>query len=312
MTSGDARGRILSLLGHIPERATGGFERTCVHTEPDIRRFSVTYEDAPGEAVRAWLLLPPGDGPFPGVVACHQHNDEYFVGKSEAAGLYGPESAAFARTLCRAGFAVLCPDLPGFEERRPAEYERRANPFLEGGAYERHLFIDCLLHGSTLQALDLACLTRAVDVLCAQPETDGARIGVCGHSLGGQEALWLGWFDARVKAVAASCGAARIRDLQARCINHNYAMYLPGLLDAGLDMDDVLRTLCPKPLLLCQGELDTIFPIDSVRAMAQSARTEYEAQGCPERLKLLFDGGAAHRFTPAMQRAAAEFLAAWL
>ncbi len=89
----------------------------------DHTRELVEYAVAAGERVRAFLLLPSGgergDGPAPGVIASHQHADEYWLGKSQPAGLTSRKDAMYhyGVDLCRQGFVVLCPDHLGFEER---------------------------------------------------------------------------------------------------------------------------------------------------------------------------------------------------
>ena len=304
----DARSVLLGLLGRFPQRGASGCSRSHVMDADGYSMERVSYETEPGEAVSAYLLLPEGKGPHPAIVACHQHNDEYFVGKSEPAGLFCSMSGAFGAAFCRAGFAVICPDCLGFEDRRPPEFERKANPFLEGFGYERHLFIDYLLSGSTLQAKYISDLVCAVDVLASLPEVDSSRIGVCGHSLGGQEALWLGWYDERVKAVACSCGTAEIQDLQDSCINHNLAMYLPGLLGKGLDMHSVIASMAPKPFMLMYGADDPIFPSWSVDALAGKVEEAYAERGAAGSF-IHRCYGHGHGFYPEMQEDAIRFIA---
>ena len=59
---------------------------------------------------------------------------------------------------------------------------------------------------------------------------DNKRIGAIGHSLGGQEALWLAWYDDRIKVTVSSCGFSQIKNIIRDGINHNYAMYSFGFL----------------------------------------------------------------------------------
>ncbi|HSA39016.1 MAG TPA: acetylxylan esterase, partial [Mycobacterium sp.] len=49
---------------------------------------------------------------------------------------------------------------------------------------------------------------RGLDVLCALPEVDPARIGATGISGGGAHSLFVGLADDRVRAVATACGVA--------------------------------------------------------------------------------------------------------
>jgi dienelactone hydrolase len=301
---------ILALLGSFPDP---------VPVEPEIiegrdletyTRYLVRYLVEAGEQVESYLLIPRGKGPFPAIVACHQHGDEYHVGKSEPVGVYENPANTFALTFCRQGFAVICPDNLGFEQRRPGPEQREKNPFLNNGKYERLLFMDYILKGSTLQAKYISDLCRAVDTLEKIPEVDSGRIGACGHSLGGLEAFWLAWYDARVKCAVSSCGFAQISVLQKMGINHNYAMYLPALLKFG-DYSDILSDLCPKPAMLSFGREDILLPMPAVEEMIGKAHSAYKAAGYAECLtSLILEEG--HIFSPGAQKKAVDFFEKWL
>jgi hypothetical protein len=56
--------------------------------------------------------------------------------------------------------------------------------------------------------LVLVAARRAVTFLQQQPEVDPARIGACGHSMGGKLTTNLAGIDARVKAAVPSCGGS--------------------------------------------------------------------------------------------------------
>ena len=53
-------------------------------------RWSVEYSASRGERVCAYVLIPKKTGnPLPAILASHQHNGQYHLGKSETAGLAG-------------------------------------------------------------------------------------------------------------------------------------------------------------------------------------------------------------------------------
>jgi dienelactone hydrolase len=261
--------------------------------------------------VPAWLLTPrtvPPPGGWPALVAVHQHAEQYALGKSEPAGLAGDPTFAYGRDLCQRGYVVLCPDLLGFEERRPAP-ERRAQKQADA-ANERFEFTKRLLFGSCLQTKYLHDLSCAVDLLTSLPDVNGQRIGVIGHSLGGLEALWLAWYDPRVQVAVSSCGFGLLRTLIRDGIAHGCAMYVPGLL-ASADLDALLGAIAPRPFLLTAGEQDPLFPIDGVRTLVASAHQQYAAAGVPERLEArLFPAG--HGFPAEVKAAAYAFVDRWL
>ena len=262
----------------------------------------VTYDVARGERVRAILLVPRGGGRRPGILASHQHAREYWLGKSEPAGLSADARFHYGLELCRQGFVVLCPDHLGFEERQLGARPGRGGVAQDGRADEAVLFADALLHGSSLAARYLFDLQQALDVLCAEPRVDATRIGAIGHSLGGQTTLWLAFHDLRVRASFASCGFSTLAAVQARGIAHNFASYLPGLLCVG-DMDDVVAAVAPRAFGMSHGRDDAIFPFEGVQRIRARARRAFP----PGRfLSLALPGG--HDFPAEARRQAYGFL----
>jgi dienelactone hydrolase len=304
------RQNVLSILGNLPQKVPVYPEITDRQNMGTYDRCMVRYQVEPEEYIESYLLIPHGEGPFPAVVACHQHGDEYHVGKSEPVGVYEKPVNTFALTFCGEGFVVICPDNLCFENRRPSEQQRLENPFLDKGNYERLVFLNYILNGSSLQAKYISDLCRAVDVLEKTPEVDPRRIGVCGHSLGGLEAFWLAWYDPRIQCMAASCGFAQVSLLQKMGINHNFAMYLPSLLRFG-DYGDILSLMCPKPVMLSFGRDDKLLPLPAVNDMLEKALPAYREAGCNERFETHILAGG-HVFSPETQKKAAAFFKKWL
>jgi len=132
------------------------------------------------------------------------------------------------------------------------------------------------------------------------------RLGAIGHSLGGQEALWLASYDRRVRAAVSSCGFGLMRTTIRDSINHNYALYMPGLL--GLcNLDALVAKIAPHAFLLTAGETDAIFPIGGVRALTASAAVAYVERGVPNRFRaVIFPAG--HSFPDQVKADAYAFL----
>jgi dienelactone hydrolase len=266
-----------------------------------------------GERVAAWLLTPQGTAPrdgWPAVLAVHQHAGQYDLGKAEPAGLAGDPMYHYGRELCRRGYVVLCPDLLCFEERRLARPGRAARRMLDGAGYERFEFTQRVLTGSCLQTKYLHDLTCAADLLASLPSVNRARLGVIGHSLGGLQALWLAWYDARIRVAVSSCGFGLVRTLVRDRINHGFATYVPGLLSVG-DLDVLAAAIAPRAFLVTAGEHDPLFPLDGVRTVVSAAQRAYAAAGVPERFEaLLFPAG--HSFPDGVKAHAYAFIDRWL
>jgi len=269
-------------------------------------RHRVTYMVDHGERVAAYLLVPEGSGRRPAMVAAHQHAGDFALGKSEPAGLSSNPMFHYGLDLCRRGYVVICPDHLCFEERRLPEWRRRDDPMVADSWWERFMATKLFLEGSSLQAKYLADLVKAIDYLVTLSEVDGDRIGVIGHSLGGQEATWLAWFDRRIGAGASSCGFAMIRAILDHEINHNMALYVPGFLRLG-DMDLLTAAIAPRAFCFSAGEEDGIFPIDSVHHIARAVGDVYREQDIGDRfLPVIFPGG--HGFPDDVKEKAYGFL----
>lgn len=303
------RDAILERLGPPPEPAPPDVDIGEWVDAGDHARALVRYAVEPSERVSAWLLRPAGAPPshgWPALLAIHQHGGRFELGKSEPAGLSDDPQYHYGLDLCRRGYVVLCPDLLCFEDRRPPADVRAANPYQDGASYEFFEFSRRLLRGSCLQTKYLHDLRCGVDVLAALPEVDATRLGTVGHSLGGQEVVWLLWFDPRLKAGFASCGIAPLRTILDAGIAHNKAMYVPDLLSI-CDLDALVAEIAPRALILSSGEDDAIFPIAGVRELCDAARAAYGRAGAADAFEAaIFAGG--HSLPDGIKARAYSFL----
>jgi len=167
-----------------------------------------------------------------------------------------------------------------------------------------------LTEGKTLQGKYVWDARRAIDYLVSRPEVDRARIGMIGHSLGGQETLFTTAADLRIKAAVSSCGFASLAVLKRDRILHNFALFVPGLAEAG-DYGAVLALVAPRPFLVAARTADPIFPRDGIEATVAAARGAYAAQDAADRLGTFYEDGE-HQFSPAMREAAYAWLDRWL
>ena len=249
-------------------------------------RWSIEYTASCGNRVLAYLLVPQNTaGPVPGIIASHQHAGQYHLGKSETSGLTGDPSMAYGAELCARGYVVLCPDHLGFEDRRQKALSGR--PAMDPRAYEHFLAGDALLRGGFLAATYLFDLQQALDVLQGLDFVDAKRLGVIGHSLGGQTALWLSAFDRRVRAGFSSCGFSTLETIQRGQFPHNSAIYVPGLLTCG-DIDEVAASIAPRAFGMSHGLSDAGFPMGGVRKIQRRCRESFSGERL---LTITFRGG---------------------
>lgn len=294
------RKTLVRLLGRMPARAA--LQPRLLERVPltGCTREKVSYLVEPGQRVSAYLFVPTAEGRQPAVLCIHQHNREYHLGKSEPAGLSGNPEQFYALELAKRGYVTLAPDMLCFEERQ--------HPSLRGMDYERFEAMRRIVAGSSLQAKMLWDLGRALDYLLTRREVDPRRIGCLGHSLGGQEALFLTAVDRRIAVGVSSCGFSSYRAVFDAAILHNLALYVPGILRYG-DLDRVLGLVAPRPFLTLAGREDPLFPLEGVQATVRGARRTYGR--FKDRLRLdVFPAG--HGFAGPMREAAYAWCDRWL
>ena len=291
MKSGEFNQKVLKALGDFPEKPELRFEIVNSEKKQGYTLQTVTYYVEEDEKVKAYLMLPDDlMEKTPAILAIHQHNGEWHRGKSEVIGEVGNPTLSYGLDLCLRGYVVLAPDLLCFEERVDPDFlEKRS-----AGDYEKFMFCKYILEGSCLQTKYLHDLSIAVDILEGLAFVDPNRLGVIGHSLGGQQATWMMWYDQRLKAGISTCGIGQLGTIIRDQVPHNFAMFVPGFLNIG-EMSDLVSNIAPRSFLLTSGAEDEIFPIDGVRTMVKVAKEKYGDLGIEEKFEaLLFDGG--HQF----------------
>lgn len=245
-------------------------------SQPGFVRHRIAYRASDGDEIPAFIFVPDHGGPHPGIVVFHQHASQWHYGKSEVAGLAGDRWQAFGPALALAGFVVLAPDSIAFEDRRhnvvgidphPDDWLQHYNEM----AYR-------LVRGDTLMRRVLRDAADAVSLLTSWDDVDRDRIGVLGHSYGGNTVLFHAAVDDRVRFGAASGAACSFRTRIGSRTPIEMSQLLPGFA-ARFDIEDLIRAIAPRPLLLVSGQEDT-YSHDAPR-LVQLASPAYAAQGTP-------------------------------
>jgi dienelactone hydrolase len=301
------RAGLLQLLGAVPVAPPPlAAERVERLDLGDLVREKVTYAVEPGERVPAFVLLPKARQSIrrPAILCHHQHGGEFQVGKDGPAGLGSDPNQHYAIELARRGYVTMVFDALCFNERQDTTGK------LKDGDYERCEAMYRITEGKSLQGKYVWDARRALDYLETRPEVDVSRLGMIGHSLGGQETLFTTAIDTRIRAAVSSCGFGSIRTLKRDRINHNYALFVPELANYG-DYGAVLALVAPRPFFVVARTEDPIFPKDGIEETLTLARRAYQAAGAADRLTTLFEAGA-HEFSPTMRGAAYAWLDRWL
>jgi pimeloyl-ACP methyl ester carboxylesterase len=204
----------------------------------------ISYQVEQGERARAYLGIPLNlEGKAPGVVALH---GTFERGIEQAAGLVDNPEKAYLDHLCRRGYVVIAPEHFVSGERVPPE-----------GAYDTTRF-----HEKHPEWTAVGKFTYehsiALDILAGLPEVDADRLGVMGHSLGGQGAIFLAAYDDRLKAAVSNCAASFFRHnpgVEHWARDHWYVYFKhirPGLLKGELppiDFHEIIAIVAPRAFL---------------------------------------------------------------
>jgi dienelactone hydrolase len=211
----------------------------------------VRVEAAKGQMLKGYLLVPPGDGPFPAVYVP-------FYDAETSVGL-NPKSTFrdFAYQLTRRGFVTLSVGSPGGDARKPDT------------------------NGNVLQPLSYLAYVAAngYQTLASLPYVDAKRVGIVGHSYGGKWAMFASCLYDKYAAAAWSDGGI-VWDEKRSNVNYWEPWYLgldpkkqrpkPGivtlenprtgayktLFESGHDLHELHALMAPRPFLVSGGSED--------------------------------------------------------
>ncbi|MFH1034245.1 MAG: dienelactone hydrolase family protein [Pseudomonadota bacterium] len=237
----------------------------------------LSFVSLEGLEVPAYLLLPAGPGPWPGVLMAHGHD----LGARSAIGLLESSDGqeALGRRLAQAGFAVLAPDLLSFGQRQipapPDPVGRRGHEIFANLAMEV---------GRPIAGLHLMDLMQAYAILRVWPGVDKQRLGVAGLSQGGRLACLLAGLEPGLGACLVASGITSV--LKVDRGNQHLHDGVPGLLRLA-DYPDLAGLVAPRALMLSWG-LREPFPycLETREAVTPDyLRPIYELAGAPGNLE---------------------------
>lgn len=214
-------------------------------TTGSIRLLDISYASPMGGRVPAYLVLPPGAGPFPALLFMH--------GNPSSRAQFLPE----AITMAEVGAASILIDGP---TARP----ELALPLADDD--------NIVVRDVQIQAI--IDLRRAVDVLLLQPEIDPQQIAFVGHSYGAILGGTLAGVERRITAYVLMTGFPRFSDSMA-------AEYRSQPLAAALDPIDPIHYVAhaaPSALLFQFGFSDPGIPPELALEYVTAASEPKEAR----------------------------------
>lgn len=240
--------------------------------------------------VRAYLLVPDGQGPFPAVNLLHDHGAHLYIGKEKMVRPFDDDSLVIADAdewvdniyggqffgdyLARHGYVVFSTDAPMWGERgRKEGVDRNKYDIIAG---------NMMMYGRCLSAFMTYDDIASTDFLATLPEVDPKRIVCAGCSMGAYRAWMLAALSDKIAACAAVCWMVTT-DVQmtwkyGRKENGGFANCIPGLRQY-LDYPHIASIACPKPMLFINGTQDKLFKIPGVEKAFGIMRDVWNSQG---------------------------------
>lgn len=151
------------------------------------------------------------------------------------------------------------------------------------------------LVGTSLTAVEIAKITRSLDVLLRRPEVDSARVAMVGLSYGGYYALVTPAVEPRIKVAVCSCyygvqESRYERDELSIPSDFRFQNRFTFFRDS-----DIVALICPRALQVQAGSKDGVDHREGGKVLAPQSAKYYEKLGVEERFEhRVFEGG--HEF----------------
>ena len=239
--------------------------------------------------VRAYVLIPDGEGPFPAVNLLHDHGAHLYIGKEKMIRPFDDDSLVlddadkwvdnlyggqyFGDYLAKNGYVVFSTDAPMWGERGRAEGVDRSKYDIIAG--------NMMMYGRDLSAFMTYDDIASTDFLATLPEVDPKRIGCAGCSMGAYRAWMLSALSDKISAFAAVCWMITT-DVQmtwkyGRKESGGFANCIPALRQY-LDYPHIASIACPKPTLFISGTEDKLFKVPGVKKAFKIMHEVWDSQ----------------------------------
>ena len=283
----------LDMLGLWPTPEKTPLKATITGTlddEPGVRIEKLHFQSRPGLYVTSNLYLPrPADkGPYPAVLYSIGHYNGGRDGHKTQVSDHGLWFASH-------GYVALLVDTIELGEVTCTHH----------GTYNKGRWW-WQSNGFTPAGVECWNAIRAIDYLQSRPEVDPNRIGATGISGGGAATFWISAADDRVKASAPVSGMS---DLvwyvgEDGVDGHCDCMFLYN--NYRWSWTTIAALIAPRPLLFCNSDADTIFPMPANERILNRLERLYSKYGLGDRVAPMVSVGP-HAMRTDLRRAIFEF-----
>ena len=235
------------LFDYDPAAPLAFTDRGRVNERSPIVVRDVSYKSR-GRTVRAFIVLPPGRGPFPAVVYAHGSGEDRlaFVG--------------VAAWLVARGAVAMTVDQPSPQGSDPQPDALTA-----------------LRRQRDRAARSVVDFRRAIDVLETLPQVDDERIGFVGFSAGARIGAILAGVERRIDAFVLMSGGASPVGEYVSVLRPGLRPQASELLEA-VDPLRFVKNAQPAALLFQDGRRDELVPQPALKALAAAGSEPKEVR----------------------------------
>ncbi|MBL7668868.1 MAG: dienelactone hydrolase family protein [Bdellovibrionaceae bacterium] len=245
--------KLMTFLNVSAASPSPAYEQVSSRECGSFQEVLIWYPSKDNDKISAYLLMPRKPNGA-AIIIHHQHNGERHLGKSEVVGRSGNPLQAFGPALAQKGFIVLAPDSICFEDRRPNAKGTEPD---DDGDFLQHFneMTYRLIKGDTLMRKVLEDASVGLSVLCGIPGVDLKRIGVLGHSYGGNTVLFQTALDSRIKFACASGAICSYKNKIERGTGLEFSLAIPNIFQ-NFDFTDILADAASRPFLVVSADED--------------------------------------------------------
>lgn len=293
----DARKKVFECMGALPPSPDSWDMKVIAEERRDgyVAR-KIEFALSRWYRVKAYLLVPFGQGKHPAVNLLHDHGAHLSIGKEKMIRPFAVDSTVLVDAdewakqlyegqylgdyLARNGYVVFSIDAPLWGERgRKEGVDRKKYDIIAG---------NMMMAGQNLCAYMHRDDVMSTAFLASLPFVDKDRIGAAGCSMGAYRTWMLSALNDDIKAGCAICWMitteAQLTRKYGRKENGGFANTIPDLRRY-MDYPDIASLAAPKPMLFVSGKRDKLFPIPGVEDAFNKMHAVWDAMGASEKLE---------------------------
>jgi cephalosporin-C deacetylase-like acetyl esterase len=261
----------------------------------EYTRYRYVFESEKGCFVPCYLLIPRAQKQkFPVCICLQGHTTGFHISIGEKKYDQDDKSlgtSTFALDAVKNGYAALAIEQRGMGERTTLRQDRGAS--LTCGCM--FTAMTALMLGRTLIGERVWDVSKAIDSLeYFKDKLDLNDITLLGTSGGGTATYYAACYDKRIKVAVPTCAICTYKD-SIGDMWHCTCNYIPSIAKY-FDMGELSALIAPRKLLVCNGEIDPIFPLSGTKEVYSVIEKIYEKEGVPENCQLKVYPNKPHYF----------------